>query len=119
MVEDGNRYILLYDSEPEALSGSAISLREIGHWLQELAVRQAVVFVDACFSDEIAKLLLVDTLTQAGSNLETSGRVIITAGGPGGFAYEDQALNNGVFTHYLLEGLAGGADLDSNGMITV
>ena len=47
------------------------------------------------------------------------GRVIITASGPNEVSAEDDQLQHGVFTYYLVEGLGGAADYDKDGLVTV
>jgi uncharacterized caspase-like protein len=45
--------------------------------------------------------------------------VILTASRAGELSEERDDLGHGVFTHYLLKGLNGPADLDADGLITV
>jgi len=47
------------------------------------------------------------------------GRVVITASGPNEVALESPDLGHGIFTYYLLEGLAGKADRNGDGLVTV
>ena len=43
----------------------------------------------------------------------------MTASGANEVSAEDENLQHGVFTYYLLEGLKGAADADNDGLITV
>ena len=43
----------------------------------------------------------------------------MTASGANEVSAEDEKLQHGVFTFYLLEGLAGAADADKDGLVTV
>jgi uncharacterized caspase-like protein len=47
------------------------------------------------------------------------GRVIISACSANEISKEDDDLKHGIFSYYLLEGLKGKADRDSDGIITV
>ncbi|MGH7340643.1 MAG: caspase family protein, partial [Candidatus Rokuibacteriota bacterium] len=47
------------------------------------------------------------------------GRLVITASRPNEVALESADLGHGLFTYYLLEGLAGKADRNSDGIVTV
>lgn len=44
---------------------------------------------------------------------------MITASGPNEVALESPELGHGIFTYYLLEGLAGKADRNGDGLVTV
>ncbi|MBP1739646.1 MAG: putative Histone acetyltransferase, partial [Deltaproteobacteria bacterium] len=44
---------------------------------------------------------------------------ILTASGANEVSAEDDELQHGVFTHFLIKGLQGEADTDSDGLITV
>ena len=50
---------------------------------------------------------------------EASGRVILSSSRPNEFSQERPNLSNSVFTHYLLKGLRGEADIQRNGVITL
>ena len=45
--------------------------------------------------------------------------MIIAAAGPNEVALETSELGHGVFTYYVLQGLAGEADRDTDGVVTV
>ena len=47
------------------------------------------------------------------------GRVIISASSANEISKEDDSLQHGIFTYYLLKGLEGQADFDGDGIITV
>jgi uncharacterized caspase-like protein len=48
----------------------------------------------------------------------TEGRVILAASRPEQVSIEDDQLQHGVFTHFLLEALGGPADLNRDGEVT-
>jgi hypothetical protein len=47
------------------------------------------------------------------------GQAVLAAASPGGYAYDDPEVCNGVFTRALLDGLQGAAPPDGQGLITV
>lgn len=49
---------------------------------------------------------------------QRGGRVLIAAGQADQLAFEDPKLGHGIFTYYLLQGLAGHADVDGDGYVT-
>lgn len=47
------------------------------------------------------------------------GRIILTASGANEVSAEDDELQHGIFTYYLLKGLKGPADADNDGLVSV
>ena len=50
---------------------------------------------------------------------KSKGRVIISSSSANEVSKEDDKLKHGIFSYYLLEGLKGKADNDSDGIITI
>jgi uncharacterized caspase-like protein len=50
---------------------------------------------------------------------KSKGRVIISSSSANEVSKEDDNLKHGIFSYYLLEGLKGKADQDTDGIITV
>jgi len=83
------------------------------------------VIADACHSAGTAD---GDAVGGGGSNAISGGftqlftpsrRLMLTAADTNEFAQEDERWGgNGVFTHFLLEGLKGAADADNDGIVT-
>ena len=85
-----------------------------------------VFIVDSCYSGASGGRTI--GITGVRSNISEAfldritsgkGRVIISASGANEVSAEYDKLEHGVFTYYLIEGLRGKADSDSNGLITV
>jgi hypothetical protein len=120
------KYILPYDANPKDLYASALPMREISHILNRIQSERLVFIADACYSGASGgRTISIEGLR---SNLSDNffgrisrgkGRVIITASGANEVSAEDDALEHGVFTYYLIEGLKGRADYDADGLITV
>ncbi len=129
MSPDGDgleKYILPYDADPEDLYATALPMREISHILNRIQSERLVFIADACYSGASGGR----TISIGGNRANISdgyleritrgkGRVIITASGANEVSVENDTLQHGVFTYYLVEGLRGRADFDRDGLITV
>ena len=129
MSPDGDgleKYILPHDANPQDLYASALPMREISHILNRIQSERLVFIADACYSgasggrtvsiEGIRANLSDGFLSRIASG---KGRVILTASGANEVSVEDDALQHGVFTFFLIEGLKGRADYDGDGLITV
>jgi len=125
--KDGlEKYILPYDADPKDLYASALPMREISHIFHRIHSERLIFIADACYSGASGGRTI--SLTGVRANISDAfldriaggkGRVILTASGPNEVSGEDEKLQHGVFTYFLLEGLRGEADTDGDGMITV
>lgn len=126
--DDGLRkYLLLPDSEPDALSLTAISLNDLAALVSRLPCRRVLVFIDSCFAGEAGK----DTLSSLKgmriseksfkntAAIAGKGRVIIAASGENQVSQETDTLRAGVFTHFLMEGLKASADRDGDNRVDI
>jgi uncharacterized caspase-like protein len=123
---------------------NVISDDELGGWLSTCP-GNVVVILDTCMSggfvkgvegtiktvpnprvskDAVAKKHfgegLVERLKQRpiSRDLNQAGYVVLMACGEGDYAYEFEALENGVFTYYVVDGLSGLADVNSNNEVS-
>jgi formylglycine-generating enzyme required for sulfatase activity len=115
-------YILPEDGAQTLLEDSAISLARVEEMLGQCVANKKVVVVDACRSKplrsqrgqpEEVSTLFNQELAQA------QGQVTLMACSEGQVSYEDSSLGHGVFTHYFLEGLRGGAARSPQGFVTI
>jgi hypothetical protein len=120
------KYILPYDVDPEDLYASALPMREISHIFYRIQSQRIIFIADACYSGASGGRTI--SLTGIRANISDAfldritagkGTVIMTASGANEVSAEDEKLQHGVFTFYLLQGLAGAADADKDGLITV
>jgi hypothetical protein len=120
------KYILPYDADPEDLYASALPMREISHIFHRIQSQRIIFIADACYSGASGGR----TISLSGIRASISdafldriaggkGTVIMTASGANEVSAEDEKLQHGVFTFYLLQGLAGAADADKDGLISV
>lgn len=124
-----SKYLLPYDANREDLFGSALSMEELSRILQRLHAERVVLIIDSCFSGAAggrtpyepnitSRGVITDEFLARIASLG-KGRVILTASGSREVARESNEHRHGVFTHFLLEGLRGAADIDRDGRIDV
>jgi len=120
------KYLLPYDVDPQDLYASALPMREISHIFYRIQSQRVIFIADACYSGASGGRTI--NLSGIRANISDAfldriaggkGTVIMTASGANEVSAEDEKLQHGVFTYYLLEGLAGAADADKDGLITV
>ncbi|HKP85584.1 MAG TPA: tetratricopeptide repeat protein [Blastocatellia bacterium] len=128
VVEQGtDGYLLASDSDPQNLYATALPIAELDRIISErLRARVAVVIADACHSGKIGltsrgvaeeQVLINRYLDEVGKS--GAGNFRLLASRADERSYEDPRWGggHGVFTHYLLEGLKGTADRDSDGVV--
>src|SRR3990172_521284 len=119
-------YLVPHDGNIADLDGTAIRDDALEELIGQLPAKKVVVLLDACHSGGLggqqAKGLTnpsVQTGPQGRVFMEAAeGRVILAASRPEQVSIEDDQLRHGVFSHFLLEALAGPADLDRDGTVS-
>jgi len=110
--------------DPFDIISSCISLDELATFLDAIPARQMLVFLDCCFSggfggERVFAPVASRSIGEDRSSVEAlargDGRVVITASGSGEPSLETAALNHGLFTYHLLQGLQGPANIVSAG----
>jgi len=130
MSPDGDgleKYLLPVDADPEDLYATALPMRELSHIFNRLRSDRLIFIADACYSGASGgrTISLTGGLRARISDkfldrISTGkGRIILTASGANEVSAEKPELKHGVFTHYLIRGLEGAADVNQDGLITV
>ena len=121
-LHKGEWYFLPHDVDPNDIPRSAVSVRELQTALVDSPVRRIFVMVDACNSGagidafNSYRAFQRKFAEQLG---RTAGISVLTATRRDQFAAELSKLGHGLFTHVILEGLAGAADTNpKDGRIT-
>ena len=135
--EDGIRkYLVSYDADPNDLFSTAVPMDDLSAALLRVRSERAIVLLDCCYSGAAApagqagavrtfaphgvqyaekiKSGFIDTLARSGR-----GRAVITGCDPSERSWEYNDLKHGIFTHYLIEGLEGGATDPQQGYVNV
>ena len=121
------KYLIPMDAEPESLYSTALPMDEIQRIFARIPAERIVMLLDTCYSGTAGGRTFMRQQVRAGSINDqflerltrSRGRVIITASGPNEVALESSELGHGVFTYFLLQGLAGKADRNGDGVVTV
>jgi len=109
-------YIVPVDADPKDTPTDAISMSEIQNIAESLSAKHVFFVMDACYSGL--------GLTRGGAgnylrdNARRTARQMLTAGGADQEVADDGPEGHSVFTWTLLQGLAGKADLNGDGLIT-
>ncbi len=104
------------------LRGTHLPLAELRDFAAATKARVRVLIVDACDSGAIARRkggAPGPDYEVAIDRLPLGGQVTISSSGPAESAQEWDSLGGSLFTHYLLTGLRGDADLDGDGKVSV
>ncbi len=124
-------YLLVHDSSPGDLEGTAIDLEVLQDFVGSLRAERKALVVDACFhgagksivdptlTGEIAEALASVTRTRVRGL--GSGEAHLFASTLGRPAFEDDELGHGVYTSYLLQSMTWArtaADRDGDGLLT-
>ncbi|MCD6405838.1 MAG: caspase family protein [Planctomycetes bacterium] len=120
------KYLLPAEADPKDLFSSAIPMDTVARIFERIRAKRLVFIADTCYSGAAGGKSIPTGLTRAVVSEDFlkrlargSGRVVITASGANELAQETDELGHGVFTYYLLEGLRGAADSDSDGVVTL
>ncbi|HWX40466.1 MAG TPA: caspase family protein [Blastocatellia bacterium] len=127
-MEGDDGYLLAYDSDPQNLYATALPIAELDSIIAaRVRARGVVLIADACHSGKIGwtrrglaeRLLINRYLEEVGK--AGAGVFRLLASRADERSYEDIRWGggHGVFTHCLLEGLKGKADLDGDGFVRV
>ena len=123
------QYLLTSGSQLDAPLATGLSVRLLQDAIETLPARQRVLILDACYNGVGRSALPDETVARLrslrGDPPPPPAREIsrfdayLYAAHLNQAAMEDDRLGNGVYTHYLIEGLRGGADIDGDHLIDV
>lgn len=121
------KYLVPSDADPNDLYATALPMDELQIIFDRIEAERVVVFLDACYSGAAGGRTFASKRTRAlrvddvflDRLARSRGRAIITASRASEVSLELPELGHGLFTHYLLQGLRGTADLDRDGVVTL
>lgn len=127
-VVEGERdgYLLAYDSDPQNLYATALSISELDKIISErLRARLVVLMADACHSGRIGmasraleeRVLVNRFLDEVGKSGQGVFRLLASRADEKSYEDKKWGGGHGVFSYYLLEGLKGKADRDRDGIV--
>ncbi|HYL80221.1 MAG TPA: caspase family protein, partial [Candidatus Acidoferrum sp.] len=121
------KYLIPSDADPDDLYSSALPMDELQTIFGRIEAERVVVFLDTCYSGAAGGRTFVAKKTRATTVddlflerlTRSKGRAIITASRTNEVSLEVAEYGHGLFTHFLLQGLEGAADLNRDGIVTL
>jgi hypothetical protein len=121
------KYLIPSDADPDDLFSTAMPMDDLQTIFGRIEAERVVVFLDACYSGAAGGRTFASKKTRAGAVddlflerlTRSKGRAIMTAARPAEVSIELPELGHGIFTHYLMEGLRGAADLNRDGIVSL
>lgn len=116
----GNGYLISIDANLYDPFTTGVKVEDIISKLQIKGIKKNLIILDAC-----REVINKDTkgLSEIGLKEKEYNEAVVSAifysTKSGYYSYESKDFPNGVFTHFLLEGMNGEADKDNNGVITL
>ena len=124
--EYGSLYLAVKNTNRARLRSTAVKSDFIREAMDQSRSRRQVLILDCCNSGAFpqgAKAATGVSLGTASAFEAGYGRIVLTASDSTQFAWEGDRVigetDNSLFTHFLVEGLEGRADLNGDGQITV
>lgn len=115
----GKAYLLPADADPARLDETALALQDLYDALGKLGAPSLTVAIEAAFPASVQDLIdppnLPDSDVAVLPTKAIPGLSVFTAADRDQQTLVDPELGTGLFTRWLLEGLAGAADLDPTG----
>src|SRR5262249_54103101 len=117
-------YILTYDSDPQDLKSTSLSFGDIQALFgdQLAKVGRVILFVDVCKAGAIGTIKSTTISADVQKLEEAEGSLFgLLASRPKEVSREGPEFGggHGVFTYYVLKGLAGAADANNDGVVDV
>lgn len=118
----GRPLLLPHDARADELASTGLALTELSRALDEVTAERVVVFLDASFAGrgsrtlQTSEVLTADAIAAA---LARPGRAVIAASKPGQAAHELPDADAGIFGSVVRAALAGAADADRDGRVTL
>ncbi len=109
-------YLATYGTTIANLASQGLPLSEVTTLLSDTGAKRRIAFVDACRNDPDAKS--AGPTRSFGDLQDSEGMRILYSTAPGTVSYEDENLQHGVFSYFLMEGLKGKAANSLDGLIT-
>lgn len=110
-------YLATFGTTLSDLAHQGLPISEVQNLLLETGAKRRMAFIDACRNDPEAKSV-GSPMRSFGDLQESEGLRILYSTAPGEVSYEDDTLQHGVFSYYLIEGIAGNAASSQDGLIT-
>ncbi len=117
----GQGYLMPYEADPAYLEDTAYPLSKLYASLGKLPTKDVTVVLDACFSGQGGRSLIVKGTRPLVSVVQSKAEpntVVLSAAGANQVSASFPEARHGLLTYYLLAGLRGEADAKHDGRIT-
>jgi uncharacterized caspase-like protein len=126
-ISTANDYLILYYSGhgsknafyPFDLNTQELRHAEIKQLFSQAKAKYKLCIADACFSGAIAGAASPGANVATSSELKNSRIAVIMSSKPSQPSIESNRLKQGLFTYYLLKGIAGKGDSNNDGYVMV
>ncbi len=118
-----DEFFVLWDTRNAAKEDTALRDDEFGAALDRIESDHVVVFFDGCYSGGLSRSLPSSARPATDkadlfSDFSVEGRLVFAASSEAQDAFESDDFGHGIFTHFVLDGLAGAADAGGDGRVT-
>ncbi len=122
--EDGKLYFLPYGVDKDLLARTAVGQKEIVAALSAAKPKSVTMFIDSCYSGQIrgGETLLASARPiniKVDQSAYPDNFTVLSASSFSQISSSSTDLKHGIFSYFLMKGLEGDADLNSDGRITV
>ena len=108
------------DAEIDFLADTALTNDQLKKYLDAIPSKRLVTFIDACYAaDTVINQKAVVDVSEVAKAFTGAGRVTIASASGGQESIEAADLKQGIFTYFLVQGLKGAADSNSDGVQTL
>ena len=123
-LKDQKPYLIPQDGDPNYASSTGYPLERLYDNIAKLEIKHAFIFLDACFSGENREKQLILNDSRAAlikpKEVKSSDKLsIFSASAAEQISSAWPEKKHGLFTYFLLKGMRGDADSDSDGNVTV
>jgi len=122
IANNGRLYLLPIDATPISIEETAISWQWLRDKLEKSSAKNKIILLDACHSgagkDAAASVRASYEILNAVERT-TEGFVCIASCSGGQLSYELPEIEQGIFSHYIVEGILGAADPLERGVIEI
>ena len=121
-IKDGSAMLVPYDASATTIDATALELEDVYRTLAAMKAKEAIVFLDACFSGAGGRSVIpkdARPLMRIKEAEPTASLLTFASASGSETSSPAKGGGQGVFTKYLVEGLGSGtADIDGDGQIT-
>ncbi len=123
--DSGQRVLLIFYYSGHAVDGTlklgntSLYMSDVKLWLKNSSADVRIAFVDACQSGEMTRMKGGTLAPSMVSVDDTKGQIIVTSSAASEGSQESDEIGGSFFTHFLVSGLRGDADVSGDGIVSL